>query len=144
MVGLVLPNWRVFLHVLGAIILTGGVGTVVVLAIAARRVSEHAALLSRLAFRTLLLVVIPAWFVMRVGAQLVADNEYPHDTPDWVGWGFATSEGAGVLILIMAVLAYLSARRSGAGRLAIALAVIAPITLIALAVGWWAMTTRPS
>lgn len=144
MVALVLPNWRVFLHVLGAIVLTGGVGTVVVLAVAGRRPSAHAALLSRLAFRTLLLVVIPAWFLMRVGAQLVADNEYPHDAPGWVGWGFATSEGAGALILIMAVIAYLNARRSGGGRLGTALAVLAPITLVALAVAWWAMTARPA
>ena len=144
MVALVLPNWRVFLHVLGAIVLTGGVGTVVVLAGAGRRPSAHAALLSRLAFRTLLLVVIPAWFLMRVGAQLVADNEYPHESPGWVGWGFATSEAAGALILVMAVIAYLNVRKPGGEWLATALAVLAPITLVALAVAWWAMTTRPA
>ena len=57
MVGLVLPNFRVFLHVFGAMTLVGGVGAVAVLAFATRRRPDHAALLSRLAFRTLLFVV---------------------------------------------------------------------------------------
>jgi hypothetical protein len=143
MVGLVLPNYRVFLHVLGAIMLSGGIGAVVVLAIATKRRPEHAALLSRLAFRTLVLVVIPAWILMRVGAQQVADSEYPGTTPGWVGVGFIVSEGVGAFILASGVIAFLSARRGGAGRLATTLAVLAPIQLIALVVAWWAMTTRP-
>ncbi|HEY6068699.1 MAG TPA: hypothetical protein VIU81_08370 [Gaiellaceae bacterium] len=144
MVAVVLPNWRVFLHVLGSIVLVGSVGAVVVLAIATKRRPGHSALLSRLAFRTLLFAVIPAWFLMRVPAQLVVDREYPHDSPTWVGIGFSVSEGVGVVILASAVVAYLSAKRGGVGRLATTLALLAPIQLAALAVAWWAMTTRPS
>ena len=50
----------------------------------------------------------------------------------------------GVVILASTVVAYLSAKRGGAGRLATTLALLAPIQLAALAVAWWAMTTRPS
>ncbi|HEX6663835.1 MAG TPA: hypothetical protein VF025_09185 [Gaiellaceae bacterium] len=144
MVALVLPNWRVFLHVLGSIVLVGSVGAVVVLAVATKRHRDHSALLSRLAFRTLAFAVIPAWFLMRVPAQLVVDREYPHNSPTWIGIGFSVSEGVGVVILASAVVAYLSAKRGGAGRLATTLALLAPIQLAALVVAWWAMTTRPS
>lgn len=143
MVALVAPTFRVFLHVFGAIALAGGVGAVVVLAVAARSRKEQAPLLSRLAFKTLVFVVLPAFVVMRVGAQLVVNQEYPKTTPGWVSVGFVVTEPGLILLIAMGVVAFLSARRGGTGRLATALAVLAPIYLAALAIAWWAMTTRP-
>ena len=143
MVGLVLPNFRVFLHVFGAMTLVGGVGAVTVLAFATRRRPDHAALLSRLAFRTLLFVVVPAFIVMRVGAQLVVDKEYPDKTPGWVDVGFIVTEPGLIVLIAIGVIAFMSSRRGGSGRLATALAVLAPIYLLALGVAMWAMTTRP-
>ena len=143
MVGLVLPNFRVFLHVFGAMTLVGGVGAVTVLACATRRRPDHAALLSRLAFRTLLFVVVPAFIVMRVGAQLVVDKEYPDKTPGWVDVGFIVTEPGLIVLIAIGVIAFMSSRRGGSGRLATALAVLAPIYLLALGVAMWAMTTRP-
>jgi hypothetical protein len=58
-----------------------------VFALAARKQTAHRALLSRLAFRTLIFVVVPAFIVMRVGAQLIADKEFPDKTPGWVDVG---------------------------------------------------------
>ena len=140
MVALVLPNFRVFLHVLGAMTLFGGVGAVAVLAFATRRRPDQAALLSRLAFRTLLFVVVPAFIVMRVGAQLVVDKEYPDKTPGWVDVGFIVTEPGAVLLLITGILIWLSARR---GRLMLAVPVLAGIYVVALGVAWVAMSGKP-
>jgi len=142
-VGLVLPNFRVFLHVLGAIVLFGGTAAVAVLGIATRTREDHAALLSRLAFRTLLFVVVPAFIVMRVGAQLVVDKEYPGSTPGWVDVGFVVTEPGLIVLIAIGVVAFLSARRGGTGRLATAVAVLASFYVLALGVAMWAMTTRP-
>ena len=113
MVGLVLPNFRVFLHVFGAMTLVGGVGAVAVLAFATRRRPDHAALLARLAFRTLLFVVVPAFIVMRVGAQLVVDKEYPDKTPGWVDVGFIVTEPGLIVLIAIIVIAFMSSRRGG-------------------------------
>ena len=142
-VGLVLPNFRVFLHVLGAMVLFGGTAAVAVLGIATRMREDHAALLSRLAFRTLLFVVLPAFIAMRVGAQLVVDKEYPGSTPGWVAVGFVVTEPGLIVLIAIGVVAFLSARKGGTGRLATAVAVLASFYVLALGVAMWAMTTRP-
>jgi hypothetical protein len=146
MLALVRPdswNFPLFLHVLGATLLWGGTGTVAVVAIAARRSRAHAALLSRLAFRTVVLVVVPAWILMRVGAQLIADKEFPDKVPGWVDVGFAVSEPGLIVLIALGIVAFLSSRRGGTGRLATAVAVLAPIYLLALGVAMWAMTAKP-
>jgi len=136
-------NFPLFLHVLGAIVLAGSIGAVTVLAVAARKRSENAALLSRVAFRTLIFVVLPSWIVMRVGAQLIADKEFPDKTPGWVDVGFVVSEPGLVLLIALGALAWVSARRGGVGRASMAVTILAPIYLAALAVAWWAMSAKP-
>jgi hypothetical protein len=147
MLALVRPDsWDLplFLHVLGAILLFGGTGTIAVLGFAMRGRSAHAGLLARLAAWTWLLFVVPAWILMRAGAQWIGDKEYPDTTPGWVGVGFVVSEAGGVLLLLLGILAWLSARRGGLGRrLALAVPVLASVYLAALAVAWWAMSTKP-
>ena len=68
----------------------------------------------RQAFRALLLGVLPAWLVMRVGAQWVESEEAVGD-PSWIGIGYATSEGGLLLILIATWLAWRATRRGAAG-----------------------------
>ena len=146
MLALVRPdswNFPLFLHVLGAIFLAGSIGAVTVLAVAARKRSENAALLSRVAFRTLIFVVLPSWIVMRVGAQLIANKEFPDKTPGWVDVGFVVSEPGLIILIALGVLAWASARRGGVGRPSVAVAVLAPVYLAALAVAWWAMSAKP-
>jgi hypothetical protein len=53
------------------------------------------------------------------------------------------SEGGLVLLVVTAVLAWRSARRGGTGRAAAAVAVLAPLYLVALAVAWFAMSAKP-
>jgi hypothetical protein len=147
MLALVRPdswNFPLFLHVLGAIFLAGSTGAVTVLALTVRKRHKQGALLSRLAFRTLIFIVIPSWIVMRVGAQLIVDKEFPGDkTPGWVDVGLVVSEPGLILLIALGVLAWVSARRGGVGRASIALAILAPIYLAALAVAWWAMSAKP-
>jgi hypothetical protein len=132
-----------FVHVLGATVLFGGMLALTVLAVAVWRRPESGALLSRYAFRLLLLLVLPAWIVMRVGAQLIVDREFPKHAPGWVSVGFVVSEPGLVLLIVIGILAWRSARVGGRGRTAGAVAVLAPIYLAALAVAWFAMSAKP-
>jgi hypothetical protein len=132
-----------FLHVLGATVLFGATLVVTVLALVAWREREHAALLSGLAFRTLLGFVLPAWILMRVGAQLIVDKEFPSNAPGWVDVGSAVSEPGLILLIAIGILAGVAARRGGTGRAAGAVAVLAPIYLMALGVAWFAMSAKP-
>ncbi len=137
-------NLPLFLHVLGATVLFGATATLTVLAFAAwRRQGDGAALLARSAFAVVAAVVVPSWILMRAGAQWIVDKEYPHSTPGWVNVGFAVSEPGLVLIVVLGVLAWLSARRGGTGRVAAWLALLSPVYLAALAVAWFAMSAKP-
>jgi hypothetical protein len=136
-------NFPLFVHVLGAITLAGSTGAVTVLALTARKRREHAALLSRVAFRTLIIVVVPAWIVMRVGGQMIADKEFPDKAPGWVDVGFVVSEPGLLLLIALGILAWRSARRGGVGHASVAVAILAPVYLAALAVASWAMSAKP-
>jgi len=133
---------RLFLHVLGATLLFGGVLTVTILGFAAPRIEQHAALLRRLAFAFTLLVVWPSFVVMRVGAQLVVTAEnLDKKSPRWVDVGFAVSD-AGILVLLLVTLfAWLSLRRAWAGR---ALTALSAAYLVALGIAWFYMSAKPS
>jgi hypothetical protein len=130
-----------FVHVLGSVLLFGGIASLVVVSIAGLRIPEHAALLRTLAFRTMLFVVWPAYVVMRVGAQWVLTHEgLDHDTPGWVGYGFAVSDFGIVVLLLLTLLGWLALRRARAGAW---FAGLSAVYLVALGVAWWAMTTKP-
>ena len=63
-------NLPLFVHVLGAIVLVGSMFALVLLALGSRR-GANAAMFARLAFRSTLLVVLPAFIVMRAGAAWI-------------------------------------------------------------------------
>ena len=91
-------NLPLFLHVLGATVLFGTVGVVTAAGFAIRTHGDHQALLTRVAQRTYLLGVIPAYIVMRVAAQWIDGKEFPNGgEPGWVGVGFLVSD-AGVVL----------------------------------------------
>jgi hypothetical protein len=131
-----------FVHVAGAMLLVAAVVVVLAVTAGALRRGDDAAVLMRLAFRALLLGVLPAWLVMRVGAEWVKSEEAVGD-PSWVGIGYGTSEGGLLLILIATGLAWRATRRgaAGAGR---AVFVLSALVLFAFAVAIWAMTAKPT
>ncbi len=147
MVAIVRPgswNFPLFLHLLGAFVLVGGLIAVAVLALQAwRRDNDERLRLWPLAFRTMLLVVLPGWLVMRVAGQWLASRENLDDVePGWLDYGFFIGDAGLVVLLVLTALTWWSARR-GAAWAERAAAVLAPVYLVALAVAWWAMTTKP-
>ena len=140
-----------FLHVLGAMVLVGSLVLVVLSLVSARRGDSAVGL--RLAYRSLLLGVIPSWILMRVGAQWIASKEGLDDLdepPAWVDIGFLTSEPTLLLLIAATVCAGLAARRAreGGGRsfggLNTATLVLVTISLLAYILAIWAMSTKPS
>src|SRR5205085_2949713 len=83
-------NLPLFLHVLGATLPFGATGTVALLGFAALRADpERTMWLRGLAFRLGGYVLVPAFILMRAGAQWIADKEYPGNakTPGWLDVG---------------------------------------------------------
>jgi hypothetical protein len=142
-------NLPLFVHVAGAMAVTAAVVTAVAaLILAWRATGVDQAALTRFAFRTLLYAGIPAWFVMRIGAEWIYSREpYTGDNdPSWVGIGYIIAEPSGILILLATILTWLGARRvrAGGGGLAKAGTVLATLAVALFVVAIWAMTTKPT
>jgi cation transporter-like permease len=147
-------NFPLLLHVLGASILLGALIAAVTAQLLAwrRRAPADMVPYARLSFRTLLFVAIPSWFLMRLAAEWIADKEGLTDLdedPTWLGIGYMTAEGGGVLLLISVILAGIGARRLGRsngekGATLVQIAtVLAVILVIAYVIATWAMSGKP-
>jgi hypothetical protein len=139
MLALVRPdswNFPLFLHVLGATLLVGAVGATVIIA-------TRAPAWRRLLARTIGLLVLPAWVLMRFAGQWIDSRENIPDDPAWVGIGFGVGDAGLVLLVITALIAWWGVRRPERRWPVRAVAVISAIYLIALFVAMWAMTTKP-
>jgi hypothetical protein len=136
------------LHVAGAMLLVGAlVVAAAALAMAGgREASGPGATLTRIAFVTLLAVAVPAYVVMRGGAEWVR-SEYGDIEADWIDIGYAAADGGLLGIVIAAVLAGLALRRARAGGGGSGLRMVAGgftvLVLVGLAIATWAMTTKP-
>jgi hypothetical protein len=146
-------EFPLLLHILGASILVGGLITALSLQLVgwARETPGGAAMLARLGFLSLLVLALPGWILMRVGAQWIWSEQGWDDVPEepaWLGIGWITGDLGGLLILIALILAGVGARRlrksggttSGLIRSA---TVLTAITLIAYVVTVWAMSAKP-
>ena len=115
------PFLPLFLHILGAMTLVGAILAVLVLTAA-----------------------IPAWIVMRVGAEWIYAKEFGSSNandPTWVGIGFAVAD-AGLLVLLVTSGVAFWWNRAGtqfAGRL---VGGLAGLYLVLLAVAWLAMSGK--
>ena len=90
-------NLPLFVHVLGAMILVGGLLATSASVIVAR--GDVRTL--RIGVMTLLFVCLPGYIVMRGGAQWIYSREHLDELPDdpaWIGIGFITAD-AGALLL---------------------------------------------
>jgi hypothetical protein len=134
-------NLPLLVHVAGAMLLVGAIVVATVVMATASRAGAGAAELSRVAFRALLLGALPAYVVMRVGAEWLASREDVAD-PGWIGIGYAVADGGLLLTIVATVLAARARRRSnGAGGRAVV--VLGAVLLAAYAVAIWAMTSKP-
>jgi hypothetical protein len=141
-----------FVHVVGAMLLVGGlfvVGASLVLAWRAENEGDVAAL-TRFAYRTLFFLVLPAFIVMRIGAEWVLSKspfDAFKDDLTWVGIGYIISDIGALALIVSLVLAGIGLRRAGSGRGGGGARVVTVVTLLLLAayvVAIWAMTTKPT
>jgi hypothetical protein len=133
-------DFPLFLHVLGAMVLFGATLATVGLAFAGPQVPR----LARSAFWTLLAVSIPAWVVMRVGAQWIYSKEHNvifMKDPTWIGIGFAIADLGLLFLLVTTGAAYWWQRSSKvvAGRVVGGLSLI---YLVLLVIAWLAMSGK--
>jgi len=143
-------NFALLLHVLGAMLLVGGLTAAVTALWLGWR--GDSLTLPRLGFRSLLLVAFPAWWLMRIAGQWIGSKEGFGDDendPAWLAIGYITAEAGGLLILISLVLTGIGVRRMGRTEtpgpsvLARIGTVLVTIVLAAYLVAVWAMTTKP-
>ena len=141
-------NLPLLLHVLGAMLLVGGLTTAVAAFWLGWR--RDAKTLSRLGFWSLLAVAFPAWWLMRIAGQWIYDKEgFSEIDPNWIEIGYITAEGGGLLLLIAIILTGIGVRRQrsaddGAPSTLVRIgAVLATIVLAAYLVAVWAMTAKP-
>lgn len=141
-------NFPLFLHVLGAMVLVGGLLTGASLLAFAR--GDVRSL--RLGYWTLLAVALPGYIVMRIGAQWIYSKEGWDDLPDdaipaWIDIGFIVADVGALLTLIALIVGGIGVRRlrdgKGTGLLKAAM-IIGWVVLAAALVAVWAMSGKPN
>jgi hypothetical protein len=140
-------NIALFVHVLGAMLLVGSLLTVATAVLMGWRREGEGVGLMRFGLRAVLIGVLPAYVIMRVGAQWVESREHLGDANfTWLDIGYLTSDIGAIVILISVVLAILGLRklRTGGGvGLGRAAGVLCTILLAAYVVAVWAMSAKP-
>jgi hypothetical protein len=136
-------DFPLFLHVFGAMVLFGAILATTTLSFVGWRLPDVRAV-SRSTFWALLAAAIPAWIVMRVGAQWAYSKEHHQlfeKDPSWIGIGFIIAD-LGALILLLATgfaFWWQRSQKAVAGRVVSGLAVL---YLILLVVAWLAMSGK--
>ena len=146
-------NFPLLVHVLGAVLLVGGLFTAVAAQFLGwrRQPSADTLAFGRVAFLSLLLVAFPAWWIMRIGAEWIYSREGWDDAesePAWLGIGYITSDLGGLLLLVSIILSGIGARRLGrtgaeTSTLLRVSTVLVTIALVAYVVAVWAMAGKP-
>jgi hypothetical protein len=138
-------NLPLFVHVAGAMLLVGALFVVAATMAAALRGGGGSQVLSGLAFRTVIVGVLPSYLLMRVGAEWIAAEEDVPSDVDWIGMGYAVADGGLLLTIVAALLAWRAARRgaAGPGGLGRGVLVMTAILIVAYGVAIWAMAAKP-
>ena len=141
-------SWEfpLFLHVLGAMILIGGLVT----SASSLGFARGDVRFLRLGYWSLLAVSLPGWILMRIGAEWIASREgwtkKGVPSPTWLDIGFLLADAGGLILLISLVVGGFGVRRlrqgKGAGLLKATL-VLSLILLAAYVVAVWAMAGKP-
>ena len=140
-------DFPLFVHVLGAMILVGGLLT----GASSLALARGDVKFLRLGYWSLLAVALPGWLLMRVGAQWIASREgwtkSGVPTPTWLDIGFLLADIGGLILLVSLVTGGIGVRRLHAGKgagLLRATLVLSIALLGAYVVAVWAMAGKPS
>jgi hypothetical protein len=132
-------NFPLFLHVLGAMAVTGATAAAFVGAVSARRWPW----LRLFVARTLVLAVFPAWLLMRLGGAWEDSRSPIGDDQGWLGVGYIVGDAGFVLLIVAVILGAVGARRPERGWPLKGVAVITGVYFVALLVAMFAMTGKP-
>ncbi len=142
-------DFPLFLHVLGAMILVGGLVT----GASALAFARGDTGLLRLGYWSLLAVSLPGWVLMRIGAGWISSKEgwddLPAnvDTPSWLDIGAVIADLGGLILLVSLIVGgvgvYRQRQGKGAGLLRATL-VLSLVLLAAYVVAVWAMAGKPN
>jgi hypothetical protein len=142
-------NFPLFVHVLGASILVGGLLSAAAIMALARGDARSL----KLGYWALLAVALPGWIVMRIGAQWIYSEQGWDDLPDefeeptWLGIGYFAADLGGLILLVSLIVGGIGVYRlradKGAGLLR-ATMILALILLAAYVVAAWAMSGKPN
>ena len=139
-------DFPLFLHVLGATVLVGGL----LAGASALGFARGDVRFLRLGYWTLLAVSLPGWILMRAGGQWIASREgwtkKDVDEPTWLGIGFLLGDLGGLILLISLILGGVGVYRlrqgKGSGLLKATLW-LSLLLLAAYVVAVWAMSGKP-
>ena len=140
-------DFPLFLHVLGAMILVGGL----LAGASSLALARGDVRFLRLGYRSLLAVALPGWLLMRIGAEWIASREgWTHEgvhSPTWLNIGFILADAGGLILLVSLIVGGIGVRRLRAGQGATLLKttlVLSVVLLGAYVVAVWAMAGKPS
>jgi hypothetical protein len=140
-------DFPLFLHVLGAMILVGGLLTGAACLAFARGDAKYL----RLGYRSLLAVALPGWLLMRIGAEWIASKEpwgkNGVPTPTWLGIGEAVADLGGLILIVSLIVGGIGVRRLRTGKGATLLQTTLALSVVlvgAYVVAVWAMAGKPS
>ncbi len=147
-------NFPLLLHVFGALVLVGGLVTAASALVLGwkRQTAADAIVFARLSFRTLLIVALPAWILMRVGAEWIASKEGWNDVddpPTWLDLGYGLADAGGLVLLVSIILAGIGSRRLAGsngdrgGTLVRVATVLSVLLVITYVIVTWAMAAKP-
>jgi len=140
-------NFPLFLHVLGAMILVGGL----LAGATSLAFARGDARFLRLGYWSLLAVSLPGWILMRAGAEWIASREgwtkSGVPSPTWLDIGFLIADLGGLILLVSLIAGGIGTYRlrvgKGSGLLKTTL-VLSIVLLAAYLVAVWAMAGKPS
>ena len=139
-------NFPLFLHVLGAMILVGGLLT----GASSLGFARGDVRFLRLGYWSLLAVSLPGWILMRAGGEWIASKEgwtkSGVNSPTWLDIGVLLADLGGLILLISLIVGgvgvYRLRKGKGSGLLKGTL-VLSIILLAAYVVAVWAMAGKP-
>ena len=140
-------DFPLFVHVLGAMVLVGGL----LAAASTLAFARGDVRFLRLGYWSLLAVSLPGWILMRAAAEWIASKEgwtkKGVPTPTWLDIGFLLADLVGLILLLSLIAGGVGVYRLRAGKGAALLKITLVLSIVLLGayvVAVWAMAGKPS